>query len=174
MSANGQKIVEIRFHPESENPALVLATAEYRRLWEAHGAKVVEELAAATGLRFAEPTLDAVVFEGMSQSHPLRLRASYDHETKLATLIHELAHRLVHGHARRSVASDRHDQARQSHELIDLFLFDVWAELYGEAFAKRQVEVESRRRSLYREAWQATLALDRASRAAKLRGLLSA
>jgi hypothetical protein len=166
--------VEIRFHPESEEPALVIATAEYRRLWDAHGDKVVEELAAATGLRFAEATLDAVVFEGMSQSHPLRLRASYDGETKLATLIHELAHRLVHGHARQGVDPDGPDQQRQSHELIDLFLFDVWADLYGEAFARRQVDTESQRRSLYRDAWHVTLELDRASRAAKLRSLLSA
>ncbi len=164
--------MEIRFHPESDEPAFVLAAAEYRRLWEAHGDEVVESFAAATGLRFGEPALDAVVFEGMSQSHPLRLRASYDHETKLATLIHELAHRLVYGHARPSLASDRSSQERQNHELIDLFLFDVWAELYGEAFAKRQVETESERRPMYREAWRDALAIDRASRTAKLRGLL--
>jgi len=166
--------VEIRFHPESEQPALARAAAEYRRLWEAHGDDVIEKLAAATGLRFPEPALDAVVFEGMSQSHPLRLRASYDNETKLATLIHELAHRLVHGHARPSVASDQPSQERQNHELIDLFLFDVWADLYGEAFAKRQVEIESERRPMYRDAWHVALAIDPASRAAKLRGLLSA
>ena len=165
--------MDVRFHPESEEPAVVLATAEYRRLWKAHGEKVVSELVAATGIRFAEPTVDAVVFEGMSQSHPLRLRASYDEETKLATLIHELAHRLVHGHARLAIASDPSEQQRRSHELIDLFLFDVWMELCGEAFARRQVEVESERRPVYREAWRVTLALDRASRAAKLRGILN-
>jgi len=164
--------VEIRFHPESEEPALTLAAAEYQGLWEAQGHRVVQQLAAATGLSFAETVIDATVFEGTSQSHPLRLRASYDRETKLAYLIHELAHRLVQGHARLSVARDGADQQRQSHELIDLFLFDVWADLYGEAFARRQVDIESQRRSLYRDAWQVSLELDRASRAAKLRSLL--
>jgi len=166
--------VEVRFHPESGRPALAVAAAEYRRLWDVEGDQVVEQLAAATGLRFAEIAIDAIVFEGMSQSHPLRLRASYDSETKLATLIHELAHRLVQGHARPGAAHDGADQQRQSHELIDLFLFDVWADLYGEPFARRQVDIESQRRSVYRDAWQVTLELDRASRAAKLRSLLSA
>jgi hypothetical protein len=166
-------IVEVRFRPESEQPALTLAAAEYQRLWEAQGDRVVEQLAAATGLRFAETVIDAIVFEGMSQSSPLRLRASYDRETKLATLIHELAHRLVQGHAGPSVARHGTDRQRQSHELINLFLFDVWADLYGDDFARRHVDVESQRRSVYREAWHVTLELDRASRAEKLRSLLS-
>ena len=166
-------MVEVRFRPESDQPALTLATGEYRDLWEAEGDRIIEQLAAATGLRFAETVIDAIVFEGMSRSHPLRLRASYDRETKLATLTHELAHRLIQGHTRPSVAPQPADQQRQSHELIDLFLFDVWADLYGEAFAERQVDIESQRRSVYRDAWQVTLELDRASRATKLRSLLS-
>lgn len=166
--------MEIQFHPESDRPALVSATTDYQRLWEAEGEKIAEQFAAATGLRFAEARIDALVYEGTSQSHPLRLRASYDGETKLGTLIHELAHRLLQDNrARLQLPSYRPDQGREEHELLDLFLFDVWTDLYGEMFARRQVEVESQRRPMYREAWNATLALDPAARAAKLASLFT-
>lgn len=149
------------------------AAADYQRLWDAQGARIVGRLAALTGLRFAEGPLDALVFEGVSRSHPLRLRASYDEDTKLGTLIHELAHRLVDGHRAR-VTSLQPRRDRDEHELIYLFLFDLWADLYGEAFARRQVEAESQRRPMYREAWEATLKMDREARAATLRTLIEA
>lgn len=163
--------LQIRFHPESDEPALVTAAAEYQRLWDSQGARIVEQLAAVTGLRFAEGPIDALVVEGVSQSHPLRLRASYDVETKLGTLVHELSHRLIAANRAR-LRSPLPRSSREEHELIDLFLFDLWNGLFGEAFALRQVEVESRRRRMYREAWIATLAMDRSARQAKLLGVL--
>jgi len=165
--------LQIRFHPESDQPALVWAAAEYQRLWEAEGERIVSQLAAATGLRFVERAMDARVFEGVSQSDPLRLRASYDEETKLGTLIHELAHHLIRGRRVRSaVDANEPDRERENHELIDLFLFDVWTDLYGAGFAERQVEIESQRRPMYRAAWVATLTLGRVARAEKLRAVL--
>ena len=165
--------LQIRFCPESDQPALVSAAAEYQRLWEAEGERIVEQLAAATGLRFTERAIDARVFEGVSRSDPLRLRASYDQETKLGTLIHELAHRLVQGR-RVGSALDANgpDRERENHELIDLFLFDVWTDLYGLGFAQRQVEIESQRRPMYRATWRATLTLSRVARTEKLRAML--
>lgn len=165
--------MQIRFCPESDQPALVSAAAEYQRLWEAEGERIVEQLAAATGLRFTERAIDARVFEGVSRSDPLRLRASYDQETKLGTLIHELAHRLVQGR-RVGSALDANgpDRERENHELIDLFLFDVWTDLYGLGFAQRQVEIESQRRPMYRATWRATLTLSRVARTEKLRAML--
>src|SRR5438445_10412876 len=106
---------------------------------------MVRQSATTTGLPFAVHAMDAHVFEGTSQSDPFSLRASYDKETKLGTLIHELAHRLVQGHGARSAGSlDRPDRQREHHELIDLFLFDVSADLSGQTFARRQVDVEAR------------------------------
>jgi len=167
------EMLEIRFRPDSDEPPIVSAAAEYRRLWEAEGEEIVRQFATTTGLTFAVHAMDARVFEGTSQSDPLSLRASYDKETKLGTLIHELAHHLVQGHTARSAGSlDRPDRQRENHELIDLFLFDVWADLYGQTFARRQVDVESRRRPMYREVWAATLTLDRVGRAARLQVLL--
>lgn len=164
-------MLTIRFTPESEqNPALATAAVSYRRLWERDGARIVARLERLTGPRFAETEIDATVREAPSASHPLRLRASYDHETKAGTLVHELCHRLLSGNrARLGLRPYRRDQELDNHKLINLFLYDAWCDLYGEAFARRQVEVESRRRPLYAKAWAWALELDRARRAAMLR-----
>jgi hypothetical protein len=167
-------VPEIRFRPEPDEPALVAAAAEYRRLWEAEGERIVAAFGAVTGLAFAEAVVDAAVVGGPSQSNPLRLRGSYDAEAKRGTLIHELAHRLIRANrARLGLPPYRPDRERENHELIDLFLFDVWSDLYGEPFARRRVEAESRWQPFYREAWEATLALDRVGRAARLAALLA-
>ena len=85
----------------------------------------------------------------------------------------ELSHRLIRGNrARLGMPPYRPDRQRENHELIDLFLYDVWTALFGEAFARRQVAVESGYAPFYREAWAATLALSREERAARLSELL--
>lgn len=172
MTCRGEGTIADPVPSRFRSTRLLSAAAEYQRLWEAEGERIVEEFAAATGLRFAEDAIDARVFEGVSQSNPLRLRASYDQETKLGTLIHELAHRLVRGGGRGAPGVDTPDRGQDSHELIDLFLFDVWTDLYGAGFFRRQVEIESQRRPMYREAWGVTLKLDREERSEKLQALL--
>jgi len=158
--------LRISFRPAAPEPDIVSATAAYQELWDAHGDEIVRQLEARAGLQFAERDLDAQVHEGPSRSHPLTLRASYDRETKLGTLIHELADRLV---------VDALPSARglESHEVIYLFLFEVWTDLFGRAFAQRQVDVESRRRPLYAAAWRNVHAIDPTARAARLRALVS-
>ena len=162
----------VRFHPDSDREALVAATAEYAALWEEWGARIVAALEDAAGLSFAERFINAIVFEGISGSHPLAFRASYDREAKLSAIAHELAHRLLAGNRRRlGLGPYQPGRDREEHELIDLFLYDAWCDLWGEEFAQRQVAVESGYRSFYREAWEATLALDRAGRVARLAGV---
>ena len=155
--------LEISFRPASPEPHIVSATVEYEGLWVAHGDAIVARLEARTGLHFAERGLRAKIREGPSRSHPLQLRASYDPETKLGTLIHELAHRLIVD------AAPPAAQGLESHAVIYLFLFDVWTDLFGVSFAQRQTEIESQRRPLYAEAWRTALGMDRTARAARLR-----
>jgi hypothetical protein len=162
--------LELVFRPESDAPQLAEAAAEYTFLWIEWGVWIATELTRATGLSFPYTRLEATVCEEPSRSHPLRLRASYDRETKLGTLVHELAHRLVGDRAERSA---RTLGELESHELIDLFLFDVWADLFGEKFARQQVEVESQRRPIYAEAWTSALAIDRRTRAERLSAQLA-
>jgi hypothetical protein len=93
----------------------------------------------------------------------MRLRASYPADTKKATLVHELGHRLQTGVARRSGTDE--------HETLFLWLYDVWVDLWGREFADAQVLVERARRGPYPAAWDAALALDSAGRAARWRSL---
>ena len=158
--------MQISFRPAAPESDILSATAEYEGLWAAHGDDIVARLEAHTGLHFAERELHAQIAEGPSRSHPLRLRASYDRETKLGTLIHELAHRLIVD------AAPPAARQLESHEVIYLFLFDVWTDLFGDLFAQRQVEVESQRRPLYAEAWRTAHGMDRTARAARLRAVV--
>ena len=106
----------------------------------------------------------AIVYDGISNSGyrwiPMRMRASYPPDTKRATLVHELAHRLISGYTTRD---------EDEHPIIFLFVYDVWVALWGQAFADAQVAVESRRtgRYDYAGAWREALALGAEGRAAR-------
>ena len=94
------------------------------------------------------------------------LRASYPTETKRGTLVHELAHRL---------AADVPFKG-DHHELIFLFVYDVWVDLWGQRFADDQVRIESLRKGIvdYESIWKKTLAQPAAARARRLREILGA
>ena len=167
-------MLTIHFYPESDHPDLVGAAQEYQHVWDAEGSRIILSLETISGLRFVETAINALVFEGISHSYPLCLRASYATDVKIATLSHELCHRLIRGNqSRLGLPPYRPDQQLYNHQLIDLFLFDVWTDLYGEEFARRQVVVESQRQPFYKDAWDWALAFDRAARTAKLRELLT-
>lgn len=166
-------MLSIRFRPEADLPELVAAADEYQHIWDAEGERIVASLERLSGLRFAESAVEATVFEGVSRSHPLRLRASYPSDVKLATLIHELGHRLLATETMPSaLAAEVEHRRLASHKRLNLILFDAWTDLYGDAFARRQVTIESRRQPFYREAWGWALAMDRQSREATLRRLV--
>jgi hypothetical protein len=95
---------------------------------------------------------------------PMRMRASYPPDTKKATLIHELGHRLQSGFFRRD---------EEEHGPLFLWLYDTWVQLYGREFADAQVEIEKRRRGPYPKAWDDALALSAAERAARWRAIVA-
>ena len=104
--------VQIRFEPESAQ--FEQAAAEYDALWKAEGSRIVDAMERVGGLPFEEREIRAVVFEGVSTSGfgdtPMRLRASYPHEIKKGTLIHELGHRFL---ARRVLGTTEIDEHRR-------------------------------------------------------------
>ena len=83
-----------------------------------------------SGLTFLENHVNAVVFEGVSQSgagdRPMYLRASYPADVKKATLVHEHGHRLIAQLRIRPTDLDEH-------RVLFLFLYDVWESLWGVA-----------------------------------------
>jgi hypothetical protein len=94
--AEEQRKVVLNFEPESEKFAE--AAKEYEAIWASDGARIIQTMEKKSGLKFEESEVQVIVFEGMSSSGfreiPMRMRASYPSDTKKATLIHELGHRL--------------------------------------------------------------------------------
>src|SRR5690349_1174361 len=137
--AHAQHHVRIGFVPQSDSFAT--AARAYEQLWAAEGDRIVREMENVSGLTFVYPAfadtaITANVFEGVSNSgyreSPMRLRASYPLDTKKATLIHELGHRLQAGLFRRD---------EEEHGPLFLWIYDVWVRLYGQQFADAQVAV---------------------------------
>jgi hypothetical protein len=60
---------------------------------------------------------------------PMQLRASYPSDTKNATLIHELGHRLQ---------SDLFHHDEDDHKYLFLWIYDVWASSTGGSLPMRR------------------------------------
>ena len=150
-------------------PRLAGAAAEYRRIWEADGERIVAALEAASGLAFPEAGIDAIVTAGRPMTafdgRSIRLRADYSPEYKRATLVHELGHRLALTLGTGTGLDD--------HRLLYLFLYDAWADLWGRDFADRMAAIERRIPGAddYDAAWSWALAMTREERRARLRAL---
>lgn len=161
--------IKMNFTPESEKYAE--AARQYREIWDAEGGKMIEATEIVSGLKFFETEIAVIVFEGASSSgfgdEPMKLRASYPLEVKKATLIHELGHRLNSQLKSRPKDMDEH-------RVLFLYLYDVWARLYGRSFADRMVEVEKKRKGIYdyETAWNWALSLSEEERAAKFREIV--
>jgi hypothetical protein len=157
----------MRFTPVG--PAFAGGAAEYRTIWATEGPRIVAALEGTTGLAFPPNEIEAFVsnttpmtsFDGRT----MRLRAGYPDYFKRSTLVHELGHRLSFLLPRTAELDD--------HRVLFLFLYDVWTDLYGQAFADRMVAAESRisGRYDYAAAWRWALAMTREERAARLRDL---
>ena len=137
--------MQINFYPDNED--YLEASKEYQLIWEQDGAKIVNVLQDISGMTFKKNTINAIVLEQKSHSHPLTLRASYSLDIKKGTLIHELAHRLFVDNNHKT------NDPLKAHELINHTLYSAWVALYGKEFADNMVLVESGRAPVYKEAW---------------------
>lgn len=155
--------VRLTFVPVTEE--FTTAAREYAELWAAEGTRIVAILERLSGLRFISPAYadTAIVVQVAERpaasgfrTIPMIMRASYPAETRRATLMHELGHRLQSGLFRRG---------EEEHGPLFLWLYDAWVELDGEEMANRQVAVEQRRGGPYPSAWDAAMAMSREERA---------
>jgi hypothetical protein len=159
-ATDAESYPRIDFRPESSRYAA--ATEEYQAIWRTEGERISAALENATGLEMEPGPIKAIVYEGRSNSgyhsNPMRMRWSYPPDTKRATLVHELAHRLI---------ADLVPRDFEEHPVIFLFVYDVWVQLWGQEFADEQVVVESDRRGHYdyAGAWRDALALGAEGRA---------
>jgi hypothetical protein len=152
--------LRIVFQPDSDQ--FSGAAREYETIWASDGQKITAAMEAASGLKFEDREVKAMVLEVSSDSGyreiPMHLRASYPLDTKKATLIHELGHRLQ---------SDLFHQGEDDHKYLFLWIYDVWVKLYGREFADAQVAVEKQRGRMYPAAWDFALSFTPEQRAAK-------
>jgi hypothetical protein len=156
---------QIDFTPSADSFAA--ATQEYRDLWAAEGERITTTMERMTGLRFEAGPIRAVIYEGPSFSgyreRPMQLRASYASDTKRATLVHELGHRLM---------GDLVPSNVDHHSIIFLFVYDVWTELWGPSFADEQVKIERARTGAlanYDKLWTDALAFSATERARRFK-----
>jgi hypothetical protein len=166
----------------AESPKFDDATRQYQAIWDADGKRIVQTMERISGLEFMETEIQAIVFEGVSQSgsvdSPMKLRASYPAEVKKATLVHELGHRLSFP-LRFYLGTQKE---LDGHRILYLYLYDVWVSLYGQSFADQQVAVEKGRtvptvfRWLagydYRSAWDWALEMSATERSSKLEAVI--
>jgi hypothetical protein len=153
---------------QAESDQFAEAAREYQTIWDREGVRITEAMEAASRLKFEEREVKAIVLEVSSNSgykeRPMRLRASYPPDTKKATLIHELGHRLE---------ADLFHRDEDDHKYLFLWIYDVWVKLYGREFANAQVAVEKERGRMYPAAWDFALSFPPAERAAKWKQLVS-
>ena len=145
------------------------ASDEYQAIWNQDGDRIVAAMEEVSGLAFPVEPIEIIVSETPPMTaydgRTMRLRARYSPLYKKATLVHELGHRLAFTLGRPDDGDD--------HRLLYLFLYDVWTDLYGQAFADRMVSIERRipGRYDYAAAWDWALAMTREERRARLRAL---
>jgi hypothetical protein len=173
--------VTLTFTPQSKTPAFDAAAAEYRSIWKAEGARIIEAMERLTVLRFPQKKIEIQVFEGPSMAgllfnragvpvgarDPMRLRASYSADNKKGTLVHELGHRM-------NLNLRSRPQDLDEHRLLFLYLYDLYVDLYGQEFADGQVAFGRTLKGLYDydTAWTWTLAMTREARASRLADVL--
>lgn len=154
------KALRIVFQPDSDQ--FSVAAREYQSIWEHDGPAITAAMQSASGLKFEDREVKAIVLEVASDSgyreKPMHLRASYPLDTKKATLIHELGHRLE---------SDIFHHDEDDHKYLFLWIYDVWTKLYGREFADAQVAIEKQRGRMYPAAWDYALSFTPAERAAR-------
>ena len=149
------------------------ALQEYRHIWEVDGARILRTLERVSGLSFPVHQISVELIDGPSWAGGERIgmRWSYSTDTKRGTLVHELGHLLIGNR----IPEVDGEPIAEHHEVLFLFLYDVWVELWGEEFADGQVEVESARRGGvdYAGLWRNALSLSRDDRMSDLRGIMA-
>ncbi|MFH1175648.1 MAG: hypothetical protein V1698_02915 [bacterium] len=162
-------MISIKFNPDSEKQEIVKSVKEYQEIWDKEGDKIVQAIEKVSGFSFAEAEIEAVVYEGAGHSNPFQLNATYSKEVKKGKLMHELCHRLVSDNNIIVKINNSKDKTLEIHKLLYLILYDVWSEAGDEEFARAMVEIESRRSSVYENAWVWALNLSKEERAKKFR-----
>lgn len=146
-------------------PRLNAAAEGYALVIERDGQRIIKALERYTGFQYLEENTLAFILSGtMSASgsaatgNPIKLGADVDSTNFERILSHELGHRIL---SQRNITT-----SLSPHQMLDLFLFDVWESVYGEEKAKKFLELEMRdsksprgEKLSYKAAWEWAMAL---------------
>ena len=158
--------MKINFYSDSDLGEYDNNVSIYQKIWEKEGEKIIGKWEDITGLTFRENYINAIVFDGVSHSHPLSLRFNLEEDIKKAVIIHELGHRILYKRLNIKVES------LEIHKALFLVLYDLYVDLYGEKFAKEIVEWDCSLPRNYKEAWNWALSFDRTERIIEFKKLL--
>lgn len=161
-------MLQLNFYPESDKKEYVKAAYEYSLIWKKEGQGIVNLIEKYSGLTFKTKIINAVTFDGISYSTPMRLASNYKYENKEATLVHELLHRLLMNN--NFSFSNKETFNKDVHGVIYLVLYDILVELLGVNIANKNKELEiSYGNSDYKEAWEWALSFSKEERSKKFK-----
>jgi hypothetical protein len=133
----------INFYPEQDDPKFEKATEEYQKIWNEERERITKVIEKTSGLQFKEKVINAIIYDEISYSIPLKLQVNLSTQHKKGTLTHELCHRLVVGNNIKIKSGKTYNSWTMAiHKHIDLILYDIWVKLYGENFAKKEIAYE--------------------------------
>ncbi|OGN07373.1 MAG: hypothetical protein A3B86_01320 [Candidatus Yanofskybacteria bacterium RIFCSPHIGHO2_02_FULL_38_22b] len=89
-------LMEIKFYPDSDLEDFRESVLEYQKIWDENSSQIISSWESHSGLKFRESYINAIVWDGISASHPLSLRYDLLPDGKKDTLAHELGHRLLY------------------------------------------------------------------------------
>lgn len=158
--------MKINFFPDSNRQDFSQAVTEYENIWKQHSDKIINTWEEVTGLSFKESEINAIVYEGRSQSHPFLLRANIDIERKSTVLIHELGHRIIY--KRQNISEIN---SLENHKTLFLVLYEVFEKVFDTGVADRAVEWDYVNLSpeVYKTAWDWALNFSKEERILKFR-----
>lgn len=159
-------MLQINFYPESDKEKYIKAAKEYQLIWKNDGKTIVELIEKYSGINFKTKIINAVTFDDVSFSIPMKLESSLTYDQKKGTLVHELLHRLLNDN--KYLIPMEKDFTEKIHRMIDLILFDIWTDLFGKDKAKENMDHEIGYGCLsYKNAWEWALSFSKEDRKTK-------
>jgi len=169
--------------PDSNDLGLILAAAQYRKMWKEHGVKILRAFRTVTGMDIVRTRISARVTRAYVSAagngtpyNAMRLAAGdyRSNEFKLMTMVHELTHRLLmsNGYGPHALKFTGEYDEEIDHRHVYLIEYDVVLEALGKDWADICVQYESRgdwspEESGHIAAWQWAMNMTSEERAAK-------
>lgn len=163
-------MLQINFYPESDNKKYIEEAKEYQLIWQKDGEKIVELIKKYSGMNYKTKIINAIIFDEISFSVPLKLESDLTYDQKESNLIHELIHRLLVDNNYWITTSL--NLTEMLHRIIDLILFDIWVDLFGEKKARENIKHEISYGCIsYKKAWNWALSFSKEERKNKFEKL---